>query len=120
MKRSLLFLIATVIPASAQWAQWGPSDVRPTGWFGVGASAPVNPAARQLDAGWNIAGGVGLTNDFVGVNFDAMFTDFGINSDSLLRQGARNGSQKYWALTVDPIFHVNERGPVDFYVTAGA
>lgn len=48
-----------------------------------------------------------------------MYNDFGINHTALSRTGARSGSQKYWALTVDPIFHVNERGPVDFYVTGG-
>jgi hypothetical protein len=50
---------------------------------------------------------------------DAMFNDFGINHEALLRAGARRGSQRYWALTVDPVFHVNERGPVDFYLTGG-
>jgi hypothetical protein len=119
MKRSLFFLIVAVLPAPAQWRQWGPSPVRPTGFFGVGVSAPVNPAASHLDAGWNLAGGVGVTNDYVGIMFDGMFTDFGITHDALVRQGARSGSQRFWALTVDPIFHVNERGPIDFYVTGG-
>jgi hypothetical protein len=36
-----------------------------------------------------------------------------------MQAGARVGSQKYWALTVGPIVHVNERGPVDFYLTGG-
>jgi len=50
---------------------------------------------------------------------DAMLNNFGFTHDALLRAGARGGSQRYWALTVDPIFHVNERGPVDFYLTGG-
>jgi len=119
MKRSLFFLFVTILPASAQWRQWGPSAARPTGFFGVGVSAPVNPTATQLDTGWNLAGGIGVTNEYVGIMLDGMFTDFGITHDALVRQGARSGSQKFWALTVDPIFHVNERGPVDFYVTGG-
>ena len=118
MKRTFLFLIVTVLPAAAQ-RQWGPAPVRATGAFGLGFSAPVNPAATRLDIGWGLNGGVGVTNDYVGVLFDATFADFGITHDALLRQGARSGSQKYWALTVDPMFHVNERGPVDFYVIGG-
>jgi hypothetical protein len=75
--------------------------------------------ATRLDAGWNLAGGIGVTRGSVGIMVDGMFSDFGITHDALLRAGARRGSQKYWALTVDPIFHVNERGPVDFYLTGG-
>jgi hypothetical protein len=50
---------------------------------------------------------------------DAIFSDSGITDTALARAGARRGSQRYWAVTVDPIFHVNERGPVDFYLTGG-
>jgi hypothetical protein len=85
----------------------------------VGFSTPINPAATRLDVGWGLNGGVGITNNYVGVLFDATFAGFGINRDALLLRGARNGGQKYWALTVDPMFHVNERGPVDFYVIGG-
>jgi len=30
-----------------------------------------------------------VTNDYVGIMFDGMFTDFGITHDALVRQGAR-------------------------------
>jgi hypothetical protein len=75
--------------------------------------------ATRLGTGWNLAGGIGVTRGSVGIMLDAMFTDFGINQAALVRAGARRGSQQYWAVTVDPIFHVNERGPVDFYITGG-
>jgi len=119
MKRLLLLILVAVAPAPAQWRHFGQPLTRPTGYFGFGFSTPANPVARRLNAGWNLAGGIGVTRGPVGIMLDAMFNDFGFTHDALLRAGARSGRQKYWALTVDPIFHVNERGPVDFYVTGG-
>jgi hypothetical protein len=119
MKRLLLLILVAVLPAAAQWRHFGQTLTRPTGYFGFGFSTPANPVATRLNEGWNLAGGIGVTRGPVGVMVDAMFNDFGFTRDALLRAGAHRGSQKYWALTVDPIFHVNERGPVDFYVTGG-
>jgi hypothetical protein len=118
MNKLLLFSLACAIPAAAQWRHFG-EGVRPTGYFGVGAATPINPAATRLDTGWALTGGVGVTSRYFGVLLDANFTDFGINSETLRRAGVPRGSQKYWSLTVDPVFHVNQRGPVDFYLTGG-
>jgi hypothetical protein len=120
MKRILICFLFAAFPAAAQWRHFGTEPIAPEGFFGIGFSAPVNPLASKLDAGWNAAGGIGLSSQYVGITLDAMYTDFGINHATLARAGVTRGSQKYWALTVDPIFHVNRRGPVDFYVTAGA
>src|SRR5262249_44324116 len=91
-----------------------------TGWFGAGASAAINPMATSLnDAGWNLAGGVGVTSQYAGVLVDVMYNEFGINRRTLNRVGADSGRQRFWAITLDPVFHVNERGPVDFYITGG-
>ena len=111
-----LFLGA--LPAMAQPAYFGPE--RATGFFGLGFSAPVNPLANRLDAGWNVAGGVGVTGQYAGLMVDLMYNSFGINSKNLGLAQATDGSQRYWAITIDPVFHVNQRGPVDFYVTGGA
>jgi hypothetical protein len=119
MKRVLLLTLLAVFPAAAQWRHFGSEPMRPTGFFGVGFASPVNPLARGLDTGWNLAGGVGVTSRYVGVLVDGMFSDFGLNHTTLVASGAPRGDQKYWAITVDPVFHVNERGPVDFYVTGG-
>ncbi len=119
MKRFLLLTLLAAPPGFAQWRHFGDRSARPTGYFGIGVSTPANPAARSLDEGWNISGGIGVTRGSVGVMVDAMFNDFGITNAALLDAGAGRGSQKYWALTVDPVFHVNERGPVDFYLTGG-
>jgi hypothetical protein len=117
--KQLLILFILTLPAGAQWRHFGPPEARFTGYFGGGAAFPINPAARRLDPGWSISGGVGATSKYVGVMLDANFSDFGINRATLARVGAPKGDQKYWSLTVNPVFHVNERGPIDFYVTAG-
>jgi hypothetical protein len=118
MKNLLCLVIATALPAAAQGWHFG-TETRATGYFGGGFSNPINPVARDLDIGWNVAGGVGVTTKYVGIMLNAMFNDFGINHSTLFRIGARDGSQWYWAVTLDPTFHVNQRGPVDFYVTGG-
>jgi hypothetical protein len=117
--KPLLFLFILSLPAAAQWRHFGSPEARPTGFFGVGAVTPINPLGRQLDIGWTLSGGIGVTSNYVGVMLDATFADFGLNHTTLLRAGAPRGDQKYWAVTVDPVFHVNPRGPVDFYITGG-
>ena len=119
MNRLFFCLMLAALPAAAQWRHFGDQSLRPTGFVGVGFATPVNPLASNLDAGWNLSGGVGATTNYVGIMLDAMYTGFGINNATLLRAGATSGNQRYWAVTVDPIFHVNQRGPVDFYVTGG-
>jgi len=120
MKQILLILSLSAVPALAQGPYFGSEPWRPTGSFGGGFSTPVNPLANRLDTGWNIAGGIGVTSNYFGVTLDGMLNDFGINGRTLAQAGARTGSQKYWAVTVDPAFHVNDRGPLDFYVIGGA
>ena len=120
MKQFLLLLSLAAVPALAQPRYFGSEPWRPTGSFGVGFAAPANPLANRLNTGWNIAGGVGVVQNYFGVTVDAMLNDYGINRATLAQVGARKGSQKYWAVTVDPMFHVNDRGPLDFYVIGGA
>src|SRR5262245_10710313 len=119
MKHILISLVFVTLPASAQWRRFGHEPIRPTGFFGAGFTTPVNPLAGRLDTGWNLAGGVGVSGNYAGIMLDAMYNDFGINHATLTRVGFPKGSQKYWAITVDPIFHVNPRGPLDFYITGG-
>jgi hypothetical protein len=118
MKKLLIFLAVAALPAAAQWRKFG-EGVRVEGSFGVGVATPINPIARQLDTGWGLGAGIGVSGRFLGVMLDASYTDMGINHETLRRIGAPRGDQRYWSVTVDPIFHVNRRGPVDFYVTGG-
>lgn len=117
MKHIALLALLSSIPAFAQWHHFG--EARATGFFGVGATAPLNPEARQLDTGWGFTGGIGVTKPYVGLMLDFTFADFGLNRTALRQAGATDGGQKFWAITVDPVLHVNQRGPVDFYLTGG-
>jgi hypothetical protein len=113
-----MFALLAALPAAAQWRRFG-EQPRFEGFFGVGAATPINPLATRLDTGWALSGGAGVSTRYFGVMLDLNFTDFGVNTETLRRIGAPRGSQKYWSLTVDPIFHVNRRGPVDFYLIGG-
>jgi len=119
MKSVILTMLLAGMPLFAQWRHFGQESPRFTGSFGAGFSSPVNPSATRLDTGWNLNGGVGVTTNYVGVMVDAMFTEFGINHETLVRTGVPRGDQRYWAITVDPVVHVNQRGPIDFYITGG-
>jgi hypothetical protein len=119
MRRFLFLLAVAAIPAAAQWRHFGQSELQTAGFVGIGPSTGANPLARQVDTGWNLAGGVGVTQGYAGVMVDALYTDFGITHSALLRQGAHDGSRRFWAVTVDPVVHINPRGPADFYLTAG-
>jgi hypothetical protein len=118
MKKLLIFLAFAALPAAAQWRKFG-EQPRVEGFFGVGFVTPINPVARQLDTGWGLSGGVGVSGRYLGVMLDANYTDLGINRESLRSIGAPRGDQRFWSVTVDPIFHVNRRGPIDFYITGG-
>src|SRR5438046_10503328 len=105
-------MLIAAVPAFSQWRRFGRSNWEPTGFVGVGVSAPVNPLATRLNnAGWNISGGVGVTQGYTGVMLDAFFTNFGINDTVLQRENARSGYQRFWAVTVNPIVEVIPRGP---------
>ncbi len=119
MKKTLLFLVVASLPAAAQWRHFGAERPRLSGSIGLGFSQPLNPLAESLDTGWNISGGLGVTHGYFGIMVDGMFTSFGINRDVLDFYGASSGRQRYFAATVDPIIHVNPKGPVDFYITGG-
>jgi len=117
----VVMLMLTAVPAFCQGGPFGRYNWEPTGSIGIGISAPVNPLATRVNnAGFNIAGGFGVTQGYTGVMIDAFFTNFGVNDGALRREGARSGYQRFWAVTVDPVVHVNPQGPADFYITAGA
>ena len=118
MKKLLIFVLFAALPAAAQWRKFG-EGARVEGSFGVGFATPINPIGRQLDTGWGLSGGIGVSGRFLGVMLDASYTDLGINHETLREIGAPGGNQRFWSVTANPIFHVNRRGPVDFYVTGG-
>src|SRR5690348_9194281 len=94
---SCILLVA--LPALAQWRHFGSDRVSPEGFFGVGFTTPVNPLATRLDTGWNLAGGIGVSSQYVGILVDGMYTSMGINHSSLENAGLPDGNQRYWAVT---------------------
>src|SRR3954470_17107780 len=107
MKTLVVVFVLAALPAAAQWRRFGDPELRPTGYFGAGVSAPINPVASRLNTGWNLAGGGGLEYRYVGLLVSGTFNDFGLTRSSLNRVGARRGDQKYWSVTVDPVLHIN-------------
>jgi len=109
----LVSLCAAGIPAFAQFTNF-------TGFVGGGFTTPVNPIGSRVDTGWNITAGAGYNvNHHFGMMLDFIYTENGINRRFLDQVQAPDGNTKIWGFTLDPIVHVTQEGPVDFYVTGG-
>jgi hypothetical protein len=103
------------LPACAQF-----SFSKLTGFVGGGFTTPVNPIGSRLDTGWNVTAGIGGNfNHHVGLMLDFMFNDTPVNRTFLNQVQAPDGAVRTWGFTLDPVFHVTQEGPVDFYVTGG-
>ena len=109
----IVSLCAAVVPAFAQFSHF-------TGFVGGGITTPINPIGSRLDNGWNISAGAGVnvTHHF-GVMLDFLYNQNGINQTFLNQVQAPDGSARVWGFTLDPVVHVTQEGPVDFYVTGG-
>jgi hypothetical protein len=91
-----------------------------TGDISGGFTEPVGNTGRNLDRGWNIQGGVGVNfTNYVGAKIDVGFNDLGINSGTLASLGVPGGDVHIFSATLDPIVHLNPKGPVDFYLIGG-
>jgi hypothetical protein len=105
--------LLTIAPAFAQFSHF-------TGFIGGGFTQPVNPIARRLDTGWNIAAGAGVNaTHHVGLMLDFNFNEMPVNNTFLAQVQAPDGHVRTWGITLDPVFHVTQEGPVDMYVTGG-
>jgi opacity protein-like surface antigen len=88
--------------------------------LGAGFTHPVGNTGRALDAGWNGTVGAGFNfNSHFGANLQFNFNQLGINRTTLDNFGAPDGLMRVWSLTVDPIVHLNHRGPLDVYLVGG-
>ena len=109
----LVSLCAAGVPAFAQFSHF-------TGFVGGGFTTPINPIATRLDNGFNITAGGGLNvNNHFGVMLDFIYNQNGINRTFLNQVQAPDGQVRIWGFTLDPVVHVTQEGPVDFYVTGG-
>lgn len=116
MKKIALYLVsfcAAGLPAFAQFSHF-------TGFVGGGFTTPINPIGSRLDNGWNISAGAGVNaTHHVGIMLDFLYNENGINRTFLDQVQAPNGTMRVWGFTLDPVVHVTQEGPVDFYVTGG-
>jgi hypothetical protein len=105
--------LVTAVPASAQFSHF-------TGFVGGGFTQPINPIGSRLDTGWNVSAGAGVNaNHHLGLMLDFHFNDMPVNGTFLSQVQAPDGHVRTWGFTLDPVFHVTQEGPVDFYVTGG-
>jgi hypothetical protein len=116
MKKITLYLVslcAAGLPAFAQFSHF-------TGFVGGGFTTPINPIGSRLDNGFNITAGAGVNaNNHFGVMLDFIYNQNGINQTFLNQVQAPDGLVRVWGFTLDPVVHVTQEGPVDFYVTGG-
>ncbi|MEP6534125.1 MAG: outer membrane beta-barrel protein [Bryobacteraceae bacterium] len=85
-----------------------------------GFTQAVGGSGRRLDMGWNAGAGGGVNfNSHLGALLEFQYNDMGVNAANLANLGFPGGSLKLWSLTVDPILHLNPRGPVDVYLVGG-
>jgi hypothetical protein len=116
MKKIAFYLVsvcAAGLPASAQFSHF-------TGFVGGGFTTPINPIGSRLDNGWNISAGAGVNaSHHLGIMLDFLYNENGINRTFLDQVQAPNGTTRVWGFTLDPVVHVTQEGPVDFYVTGG-
>jgi len=85
-----------------------------------GFTQPVGGSGRRLNVGWNAGAGAGFNfNSRLGVLAEFQYNDMAINAVSLSNLGFPDGAVKIWSLTLDPIVHLNPKGPVDVYLIGG-
>jgi opacity protein-like surface antigen len=87
---------------------------------GGGVSLPTDEAGQDLHTGynWDINGGYNI-NRYVSTNLDFSYNRWGLNDAALARFQEPGGRTSVWALTLNPVVHLNPRGKADVYTTAG-
>src|SRR5712692_1053367 len=87
---------------------------------GAGFTQPVGNTGRHLDTGFNFDVGAGYNfHPHVGLLAQFNFNQLGINSGILNNVGVPGGDVRLWSATLDPIVHLNPRGPMDVYLIGG-
>jgi hypothetical protein len=115
MKR-MLFAVSvcmslTSLPAAAQLF---------TANIGGGFTTPVYNTGRRLDNGWNVQAGVGVRPiPYFGVMLDFNYNQMDVNQATLTNLQFPDGQARIWSFTLDPVIHLNPRGPVGVYLIGG-
>ena len=119
MKRALMVISAAVLISGFAVAQ--DEFSRFTFNAGAGFTTPVKAAGDRLDRGWNAGLGAGMNfSSHVGALLEVNYNRMGINSATLNALSMPDGTASVFSATLNPIVHVNPRGPVDVYLIGGA
>ena len=87
---------------------------------GAGFTTPIGSTGTRLDTGYNFDLGAGVNfNSAVGALVQFNYNGMGINRTTLDAIGFPGGDVRMWALTLNPIVHLNGKGPVDVYIIGG-
>ena len=117
MRCIFLSLLGGLLVGGSAFAQEVP---RFTADVSGGFTRPVGTAGRNLDNGWNVGAGAGINfNAWLAAKVDVGYNDMDINSATLNSLGFPGGSFHIFSATLDPVLHLNHRGPVDLYLTGG-
>ncbi len=108
------FVLVSSAPSFAQeWALF-------TADAGAGFSAPVYSTGNQLDYGWTLNAGAGIRPiPYLGIKVDFAYNQFDMTRLAANSFGFPRGGERIFSFTLDPILHLNPRGPVDFYLVGG-
>src|SRR5436853_7547790 len=85
--------------------------------IGGGFTQRVRNTGRHLDTGWNIQAGAGYNfTSHVGAMIQFNYNMMDVNGATLTNIGVPGGDVKLWNFTLDPIVHLNPKGPMDVYL----
>jgi len=87
---------------------------------GAGFTTPIGSTGNRLDTGYNFDLGAGVNfNSAVGALVQFNYNGLGINRSTLDAIGFPGGDVRMWSVTLNPIVHLNGKGPVDVYLIGG-
>jgi hypothetical protein len=111
-----LALLCMTAPALAQNSPLDKFTVN----TGVGATVPVGGLSQRLDNGWNVnfGGGYNFVPHF-GVIAEYMYNGLGVTRSTLNAASVPDGNARIHSVTLNPIVHINPKGPLDAYLIGG-
>lgn len=87
---------------------------------GGGLTQTMSSSNRPLDSGWNAGIATGINfHQYFGVMLELTHNSLGVNQNVLRPFGFSQGNVTVRSLTVNPIIHLNPKGPVDVYLIGG-
>jgi opacity protein-like surface antigen len=118
--RGLFFVVCLTPLAFSQYSYDNKFAEKVNVSVGGGVSLPTDEAGRDLHTGynWDVNGGYNV-NRYLSTNLDFSYNRWGLNDAALALFDEAGGRTSVWALTFNPVLHLNPHGKVDPYVTSG-